>query len=294
MFIVNKLIKDIIMKKIVYSLMINIAVFFCSSNVYAEWRLSNSTDELYRKEITTAYATSKIKYDTLFVYVRCSGDDFDVIIDYDTYLGSDRLDIMYRFDNSNLVTDITYPSTTGTSIFISDESNFARELMRSNTVIIGVKDYRGTRHNVKFNLSGSYNKIKKVMNACDIPLERIPERNDTEASGSSISELNDKISSHVSNSIERWGPNHVRLSKELLHVQGYYSEEINLDKNLDFYLAVQKYYDDQIERCKSPTFDALFCPIDGVKSTKHPVSSVLYITATKDIKEKLGPLKINE
>lgn len=252
-----------------------------------EWRFSDEKDELTDESITSATLLAKDGHTTTFIAVRCIKGQLDILTSFDEYLGNDHRPVKYRMDQGDIQKDDWLPTSKGNALFIGQDADFSRQLLKSKKLIIEADDFRGVAHRTKYEWNSGEDVIRSVMIKCNTPIEGIESRLEG-------------IRKEIALEMERWGPKYIEAHKRSLVQAGSYKGPIDTTIDQEFATAVQSIYDRYISRCKEGKVKGPNCTVMRVfldakmEPRMPPVGAVLYEIAAKSLQKDMGSLRISD
>lgn len=249
----------------------------------AEWLYK--ADQAGASPSKTSYASSRFSEGgrDYTVVIRCQGQALDAYVDFNEKLGAELRPVRLKIDKEAEVDEHWWPSKSGTAVFAEMPDEFARALIRGSRAVLEVVSQRGTRHEVGITLSGSARAIRPVLQDCGLP-----EKARQHVEG---------VRRDVALDIERWGPQQTRAFKGALKELGFYAEAQDPEKNDALFIAMSRFFEFYLERCKAGEDMGISCEDmrllakGGVDPSPPPPSRALTEVAPAPYRYQLITLK---
>jgi hypothetical protein len=253
------------------------------------WVVEKKTDPLTDEGVTTAISTYSAGRVKRTVVVRCIGKQLNVIFDFGEFLNNDQVPIRYRLNKTPLTEAKWFPSAEGTAVFADEDAEIARMLMQGGTFIVEAEDYRGQPHRSTFNLSGSSGAIQPVLKQCGL-------------SSAGMDQEIEGLRKDIALDLERWGKKNISMGKRVLMSLGAYNGPQDSTIEPGFALAVQRFYDDYIAKCKEGKLQGVTCTAHRITwepgwpqpQIMPPILAVIHEQAPVQLREEVGKLKMGE
>lgn len=187
-----------------------------------------------------------------YAVARCSDGSFELYFSVGEYIGNNRYSVRYRVDKNPPNSASWGVSTEGTSVFATanDGPRLARSMMSGSVLRLEVTDHQGTPHRATYSLNGSNTALRKVFEACQLPLVEPPKIIPPEQRG---------IAPEVVRFVDTLGPKNVECRKNYLAALGYEIEDISAEKTRQFYELLDHYYRKKENECSEPGFYSAHC-----------------------------------
>lgn len=180
---------------------------------------------------------------------RCMNDKFAIYINFNEYLGSGDLSVMYRFDKQPSVETKFSASADGTAVFVKNTNDFALDSMAADKLLIKVFDYRGVSYTKSIRLNGLPDqKITIAAEACDETL--MPTRS------MAPTPTLDKFSDNLKQWLLRSAPEVTMCLKGILNKLMQSDLEISPMRDNAYFDLIDEYFDTVAQGC-SKTDDIL-------------------------------------
>jgi hypothetical protein len=219
--------------------------------------------------------------------IRCAGAKLDVCFDFGEFLADDRVSIRYRIDKGPVANEEWFPSAEGTAVFANEPAELVRFLMRGSMLNIEAQDFRGQPHRASFDLAGASALLKAVLDNCGV-------------SDIGMHLLVEGLRREVGLELERWGPKNISINKRILARLGAYDGALDTSIEPKFAIAVQRFYDAYISKCRDGELNGASCESlrifwkAGMTPVMPPISAVIYERAPSDLMHEAGDLKMGE
>lgn len=269
------------------SLLALAVLFLGGAQAEAEWLYKADQDKATRQK--TSFASHKFSENgrSYTVVIRCQGQVLDAYVDFQEYLGADVRPVRIRVDKEAEVNEHWWPSKSGTAVFAEMPSEFARALTRGSRAVLEVENDRGARHEVKIALSGSARAIRPVLKDCDVA----EQARHLQLEG---------VRRDVALDIEGWGPQQTRAFKGALKELGYYGSTEGPEKDDELFVAMSRFFETYLERCKAGEDQGISCEDmrllskGGIDPTPPPPSRALTEVAPAPYRHQLITLQPGE
>lgn len=137
---------------------------------YGDWTYYESKnpidDSKTVKAILEAYSGTGKYGDSIYLQIRCMDDETDVIIDWESYLGS-KAYVTSRVDKNKAVTIKWSLSTDSKSVFSPHPHTLTRELFEAKKFVAQITPYNENPITAKFNLEGIDKFLPKLVKTCN-------------------------------------------------------------------------------------------------------------------------------
>ena len=263
-----------------------IAVSAAEATSHSTWKIQKDTDPFTDETVSVAM-TFGSSSSSRSVVVRCKGTEFSAYVNFADYLSNDSVDVRYRLDKDQPVTERWSPSSDGTAVFGRHQEHLARLLMKGSLFVIEAIDYRGVPHRASFKLSGSSDAISPVLEQCGVQKIGLHEK---------VQGLRLDMALHL----DRWGPRGIAIYKQILSSLGKYNGPHNSSIEPEFALVVQDFYDSYIDRCRMRKISGTSCSSlhifwdNDMKPIMPFPSSIIYEIASGDLKDQAGKLRLGD
>lgn len=98
--------------------------------------------------------------------LRCLENKSDVVINWDTFLGSDDIGVTYRIDKKSAITDSFLISTNNHASFASSPVAFMKSLFNHEKLVVRLTPYDANPVTATFRVSCVENAIAEIRKAC--------------------------------------------------------------------------------------------------------------------------------
>lgn len=154
-----------------YDNLVNSLDYKSQSNNLENWIISESIDMMDDSRLFTAYTTAKQGYNTYGnspkLYIRCKSEKTDLYIVWDDYLGSEKIEIEYRFGSNESMKSEWGISTDGTASFLSSTAviGFLNYMKNHERFTVRLSPYNESPITAAFDVSG-VSEILSRMHPC--------------------------------------------------------------------------------------------------------------------------------
>ncbi|WP_156103720.1 hypothetical protein [Pectobacterium betavasculorum] len=161
-------------KLLIIALMIVSGMASASVSFSGNWAFDTEVNKLTDQTEFFATNTSEDKYDdygmqkSVTLAIRCIGDNVDVFITSDKYLGADSPEVSLRLDNEPPSTSKWNKSKNSTSAFNPNPRNFLNKIMSHERIIIGFTPYNTGQVIAEFKVSGMSEMMNQMSKYCKI------------------------------------------------------------------------------------------------------------------------------
>jgi hypothetical protein len=217
-----------------------VLALMCSSpsNAMAIWLSTQTTDPITDQTVTTATTEYAAGAWNRSIVVRCTGKELETFVDFGEYLNDDTASVQYRFDKDAVEKGLWTPGGGGTAVFAYESRDVARRMVTGSTFVLEATDFQGQPHRALFDITGAGPSVSRVLSQCGVTAHGLED---------SVPGLRKEVALEL----ERWGPKHILIGKQILTALGTYSGSMDSVVEPQFAIAVQKLYDDFVAGCRA-------------------------------------------
>lgn len=253
------------------------------------WHFDRRTDTQTGERALSVSVTSSSLLTTQGLVVRCARGTLDAYVSFGEHLGNEPIVVKYQIDQQAVVEEKWLPSAKGTAVFAGDDREFVLRLLHGKTLVIDVTDQGGQSHKATFDIANGELALGEVLNKC-------------RTADGQLRDTVPNLRPEIAKDLERWGPKTINLYKRALIARNVYSGEINSTIEAAFALAVQKTYDDYLQRCKQGRIDgSIQCDLlrqswerGASEPLPPPAYLIMHEEAPAEIKAEAGKLSAFE
>jgi hypothetical protein len=201
------------------------------------WTLKKKIDALTDDQIVIASQMVEVSDGFAGVAVRCDDGEVKTFIFFQKSVDGEYVNVRYRIGQAPLQSEGWIVSGDGNAVYPSSEQRrLARELMNGGNFIVEIENTKGERRRATFSLAGSKKAITAALQACGAPL-------------SDPRDIDPKLMQEVVKYIDIVPYSELLAQKKSLIRLGYYKGPVNKHLDVQYAQAVQKAYENYLDRC---------------------------------------------